>query len=250
MKVAYWDTEQQGGRPPRLLGEIKGTPTIRLFKPKKKQRKEGSFSEKVVVDYRFERKVKDMREFAEQEMPNFVNRIVFPKEDWPKAHDKAERYELPQAIFFTKKSKTSALTKWLSTEFRRRLLVVEVPPTAKNQDIYKQYGLDKENDLPALIIVKPSSSSSSSHGEEQQQELVRYTDGDFTRRKLHRFLSDHANKEPVYKPVVTATESKTENAEATKEGASKVTNEEKETKEQQHQASSEEEGPKKVHVEL
>jgi len=35
VKIAYWDTEQNGPRPP-MLGEFQGTPTIRLFKPKKK----------------------------------------------------------------------------------------------------------------------------------------------------------------------------------------------------------------------
>eukprot|EP00980_Cylindrotheca_fusiformis_P025239 scaffold13311_cov161-Cylindrotheca_fusiformis.AAC.5 len=37
VKVAYWDTKQRG-RPPALLGKIEGTPTIRFFKPKKKQK--------------------------------------------------------------------------------------------------------------------------------------------------------------------------------------------------------------------
>ena len=48
--IAYWDTEG-GSRPPRLLGEYQGTPTIRLFKPKKKQRNPKTHSEKLVLDY-------------------------------------------------------------------------------------------------------------------------------------------------------------------------------------------------------
>jgi hypothetical protein len=37
-KIAYWDTEQ-GANPPRLIGQIKGTPTIKLFYPKTKKNK-------------------------------------------------------------------------------------------------------------------------------------------------------------------------------------------------------------------
>lgn len=36
-KIAYWDTEQ-GANPPRLIGQIKGTPTIKLFYPKAKKK--------------------------------------------------------------------------------------------------------------------------------------------------------------------------------------------------------------------
>ena len=35
VKVAYWDTETNGPAPP-LLGQIKGTPTIKAFVPSRK----------------------------------------------------------------------------------------------------------------------------------------------------------------------------------------------------------------------
>lgn len=183
VKIAYWDTEQRG-RPPALLGEIKGTPTIRLFKPKRKQK---GNKEKTVMDYNQERKAKDMRTFIEYNMPNYAERISFPS-DYTKAVAKAEKYGLPRAIFFPSKPKTSSVVKFLSTEFRRRLLMIEVVPTTKNEEIMSDFELTA-NDLPALIVVN------------EEGEKTKYTGGDFTRRKLERFLSEHATKEPVFKPL-------------------------------------------------
>lgn len=38
VNVAYWDTEQ-GANPPAIIGQIKGTPTIKYIKPSKKNKK-------------------------------------------------------------------------------------------------------------------------------------------------------------------------------------------------------------------
>ena len=97
--IAFWDTEQQGGRPP-LLGEIKGTPTIRLYKPKKKQG--DSNKQKVVVDYNYERKAVDMKRFVDAQMPNFAEKVDGEK-DLQAFQDKADRNGLPQVILFTAK---------------------------------------------------------------------------------------------------------------------------------------------------
>ena len=139
------------------------------------------------MDYNQERKAKDMRTFIEYNMPNYAERVSF-QSDYTKAVDKAKKYGLSQAIFFPSKPKTSSVVKFLSTEFRRRLLMIEVVPTTKNEPIMKDFGLTTD-DLPALIIVDESG------------EKTKYEGGDFTRRKLERFLSDHAKNEPVYKPV-------------------------------------------------
>lgn len=197
--VAYWDTEQRG-RPPRLLGEIQGTPTIRLFKPKKKQSKPETHSAKAVVDYRQERKVKDLQLFIEDQMTNYVERISFGKNDLEKAQAKAAKYGLPQALFFTSKPKTTALLKFLSTEFRRRILLIQVTPTTKNQSILQDYGLANSPDsLPALLIVTPE-------GEQIQYE------GGFTKRQLERFLSEHVLDEPVYRPLAENEQTDTDDA--------------------------------------
>lgn len=166
---------------------------MRLYKPKRKQRKPGSHAEKVVVDYRHgERTAKDMRAFLEDEMPDYSERITFGGKDLAKAMAKADRYGLPVALLFTTKPKTSPLVKFLSTEFRRRLLLVEVPPTTNNRPLLKEYGLDgddKETTLPALLVVSPGDGATP----------VRYDGDKFTRRHLQDFLSKYALKEAVYK---------------------------------------------------
>ena len=178
-KVAYWDTEQ-GGRRPSLLGEIKGTPTIRLYVPKPKQG--NSNHKKVVLDYNYERMAKDMKQFLDQNMPNFVEPI---RGNLTSFVDKADRHGLPKVLLFTSKARTSSLTKYLSTEFRRRLLLAEIYPTAKNKALMEAYGVE-EGKLPTLLVLR-------GEGEDR----IRYNGDGFTRHKLHSFLSTYALKTPV-----------------------------------------------------
>lgn len=215
--VAYWDTEQKG-RPPRLLGEIQGTPTIRLYKPKKKQAKPTSNADKTVMDYRFERKAKDMQQFIEDNMTNYVERVAFGMDDWKKIQAKAAKFGLPMAVFFTSKPKTTALLKWISTEFRRRLLVVQVSaPVGKNQPVLEHFGLNGAEAAPAMVVVTPGG------------ERITYTEGDFSKRKLERFLTEHAAKDPVYKPVMSEGEAA---ADSDKSASHDSTKEEEKSKEE------------------
>jgi protein disulfide-isomerase A6 len=179
VKIAYWDTEQ-GGRRPTLLGEVKGTPTIRLYIPKPKQG--NSNRKKQVLDYQYERKAKDMKQFLDQNMPNFVEPV---RGDLKPFVEKADRNGLPKVLLFTSKARTSSLTKYLTTEFRRRLLLAEIYPTSKNKALQKDYGIEADQ-LPALLVLRGDG-----------EEPVRYDGSDFTQRKLHRFLSDFALPEPV-----------------------------------------------------
>lgn len=185
VKIAYWDTEQ-GGAPPRLLGDFKGTPTIRLFNPKKKQG--NSNKKKAVLDYNNERKAKDMKQFVEGNMPTFIEPISGGKTGLSSFAAKAERNGLPQALLFTSKAKTLSMTKFLSTEFRRRLLIAEIHPTKPNKEIMELYGI---TDLPALIIIPPASSADS------PLDPIRYEGDGFQKHKLQSFLSTHALKDPV-----------------------------------------------------
>lgn len=169
-----------------MLGEIKGTPTIRLFKPKKKQ-KPGSFAQKVVNDFQYERKAVDLKRFVDAQMPDFVEKVKEPK-DLEKFMDKANRNQLPKALLFSSKPNTSPLTKFLSTEFRRRLLLGEVKPNKKNEEILEKYGITK---LPALIVIPPSA-----EGEEEAAPIV-YDGSNFKKNGLMSFLQKHALKDPV-----------------------------------------------------
>lgn len=186
VKIAYWDTEQRGGRPP-LLGEIKGTPTIRLYRPVPKQGP--SNAKKVVVDYNGERKAKDMKRFADGNMPDFIEKVR-SAEDLTKFEAKADRNGLPRVLLFTEKTSTSPLTKYLSTEFRRRLLLAEVRTVKpETKGVVEKYGISS---FPALVVVPPAGGD----GEEAPEPVMYEGDG-FTRNKLQTFLSKHALKDPV-----------------------------------------------------
>lgn len=187
VKIAYWDTEQKGRRP-TLLGDFQGTPTIRLFKPKKKQKSAGTNVQKIVTDYQFERKAVDMKRFLDAQMPDFVEKIKDPS-DLAKFEDKSERNALPRVLLFSSKPNTSPLTKYLSVEFRRRLLVAEIKPNKKNADILEKYGVTK---LPALVVIPVSTAEG-----EGDAAPIRYEGDGFTKNKLSGFLSKHALKEPV-----------------------------------------------------
>ncbi len=58
VKIAYWDTEKNSGPAPFVLGEIRGTPTIKLLRPKRKAK---TNKQKDVVDYNMERKAADSK---------------------------------------------------------------------------------------------------------------------------------------------------------------------------------------------
>lgn len=155
-----------------------------MYKPKKKQGP--SNKRKDVIDYNFERKAKDMKKFVDEQMPNFIDRISGAK-GLQSFEEKADRNGLPRALIFTSKPSTVPMTKYLSTETRRRLLVGEVYPTKPNKEIMEKYGV---TDLPALIVFP--------HGAEEGAEPIVYDGDGFSKNKLHSFLSKYALKDPVF----------------------------------------------------
>lgn len=203
-KIAYWDTEHSG-RPPFLLGEIQGTPTIRFFKPKPKQ-EPGKVNQKLVLDYNQDRTAVALKRFGDYYMPNFVESIK-DNTQLDAFQEKALRNVLPKVILFTSKDKpTMPLPKYLSTEFRRRLLLGEIKPSARNHDkLLEQFGISKDM-LPALVVLPLVQGAI-----DDDLMSVTYGDpvifpgsgsgGDFTKNKLTTFLSKYALKNIVpYKP--------------------------------------------------
>lgn len=192
--IAYWDT-QGGSRPPRLLGDFQGTPTIRLFTPKRKPRKPGTVSEKNILDYQHgERTAADMRKFLEYQLPNYSERVKFGKEDYDRLSNKAKRFGLPMAVVFTTKAKTSSTIKWLSAEYRRKLFFVEVPPSDKNEGLEAEiFGATGGNDAASatLYVVSPDGG------------VVQYEGDSFARRKLQDFLKPHALTKPALEPLAS-----------------------------------------------
>lgn len=177
---------------------------------KKKQRKKGSNAEKTVTDYKHgERNAKDLRKFLEYQMPNYVERVKFGRSDYDKVAAKANKYGLPIALIFTSKGTTSTTVKWLSTEFRRKLLIVEIPPTAQNESLRAELvgggGNEDTNTsvLPAMYVLPPTVSSNNNADPDYGGIIAKKYDGDkFSRRKLEDFLNIHALPEPVLEPII------------------------------------------------
>lgn len=143
-----------------------------------------------MVDYSNERKATHMKRFVDEHMPDYSEKVVHGQKDLDAFEEKANKYGLPKAVLFTSKSDTMPLVKYLSTEFRRKLLLAEVKPTKKNQAIMEKYGV---TDLPALIIIPVGSEDT----KEETALPIRYDGNKFTKHKLYKFLSKHALKKLV-----------------------------------------------------
>lgn len=153
VKIAYWDTAQ--GNPPRLVGQIRGTPTIKFIYPNDKKNKRNTNKKKIVSDYNGERKAQAMYEFAAGRMPNYLNRISSTR-DLEKFGNKADQYALPKVILVTKEPRSSTISKSLSTTFRRRALVAEVRATKPNKEVIEKLGLKdwlSDSSAPKTVAV-------------------------------------------------------------------------------------------------
>lgn len=187
VKIAYWDTEKSG-QAPSVLGEIRGTPTIKLLRPKRKAK---TNKQKDVVDYNMERKADDMSSFALDLMPSFVERVNGP-EDFEKFKTKAKKFGLPMMLFFSEDRRILNEMKFLSTEFRKRVLIAQIPFSKKeNKNIFFEYGVRGR----ALIVVPPSTEYGGEQDEpvegNQQPRDVVY-DGKWSLHRLQSFFSEHA----------------------------------------------------------
>lgn len=181
-----------------MLGEIRGTPTIKLLRPKRKAKTNKS---KDVVDYNMERKADDMASFSLDLMPSFVERIA-GEEDFTKFKNKAAKYGLPMMLFFSEDRRILNEMKFLSTEFRRRVLVAQIPFTKKeNKNIFFEYGVRGQ----ASVVVPPGDG----------KDVVTF-DGKWSIHKLKSFFSQHALKEEV-SPVKAEEKKDQEREQATKE---------------------------------
>lgn len=178
VNIAYWDTEQ-GANPPGIIGQIRGTPTIKYIIPSKKNKK-NQYTKKTVLDYNGAREVKPMMDYAVSSMPNFVEKIDNQK-GLEKFTTKADEYGLPKVLVFSKSATTSSMIKAISTEYRRRALVGEIKATKNNKAILEQY---KVKDLPKVVLVKPDGT------------VVEF-DKKPSYNALDFFVGKHALKKPV-----------------------------------------------------
>jgi len=152
VKIAYWDTA--AGNPPRLVGQIRGTPTIKFLYPSKKNKRDTN-KNKIVSDYNGERKASAMYSFAVGRMPNFIQRIK-SENDFTKFAEKADKYALPKIVLITRESGTPVEAKSISTELRRRALVAEIRASKPNKDLINKFGLDdwlRDKSGPKTVCV-------------------------------------------------------------------------------------------------
>mmetsp|Transcript_49261 Transcript_49261/g.73310 ORF Transcript_49261/g.73310 Transcript_49261/m.73310 type:complete len:142 (-) Transcript_49261:329-754(-) len=140
-----------------------------------------------------------MKKYVDTQMPNFIEKVNGQK-GLSAFEEKATRNGLPQVLLFTSKANTSSLTKYLSTEFRRRLLLGEVYPSKTNKEIMEKYGVTS---LPAMIVIPPG---------DAEAEPIRYDADGFSRHRLHSFLSKHALKDKVF-PKKKEKEAKSQHSE-------------------------------------
>jgi len=184
VKIAYWDTAQ--GNPPRLFGQIKGTPTIKFVVPSKKN-KRTSNKKKSISDYRGERKSPEMISYATSMMPNHIVKLK-KADDLTGFIAKADKYALPKVLLFTKAKATQALTKALATEFRRRALVATIKLSKANMELIKKFKVStKENNV---LLVLPD--------EGEPVKLAKK----YTWKAASAFLETHALAKPYFEDDV------------------------------------------------
>ena len=131
-------------------------------------------------------------------MPSFVERINGP-EDFEKFKTKATKYGLPMMLFFSEDRRIMNEFKYLSTEFRKKVLIAQIPFAKKeNKNIFFEYGVRGQ----ALLVVPPVD-------EEGNQPQDTVFDGKWNLHRLQTFFSEHALKEEVKpKPKVEEEEKK------------------------------------------
>lgn len=135
-----------------------------------------------------------MSTFALDLMPTFVERVIGP-EDFKKFKVKATKYGLPMVLFFSEDRRIMNEMKFLSTEFRRRVLIAHISLAKKeNKNIFFEYGVRGQ----ALLVVPPTHPNDEDElGETNKQPDVVAFDGKWNLHRLSSFFSEHALKSEV-----------------------------------------------------
>jgi protein disulfide-isomerase A6 len=149
--------------------QVKGFPTIKLFPSKLTEvpKQKGAYH-KVPEDYQGPRSAAGLANFALSKLPSFVV---------PVTSSNLEKFlgqELPKALLFTNKDKTSDLYIALSIDFHHRMVLGEAKHSDKK--LVEQYGV---TNFPTLLVIKDG------------QEPVKY-DGKLSHEPLFKFLSQFA----------------------------------------------------------
>lgn len=129
--------------------------------------------------------------FALDLMPSFVERVNGP-EDFERIKNKATKYGLPMMLVFSQGQRIMNEMKYLSTEFRRRVLILHIPFTKKeNKNLFFEYGVRGQ----ALLAVPPADGDDQEGSSGGNREIV--FDGKWSLHRLQTFFSEHALKSEV-----------------------------------------------------
>lgn len=154
--MAYWDTAQ-GNPPANIVGQIRGTPTIKFIAPHRKN-KRTSNRKKQVSDYNGERKADAMLDYARGMQPNYAT-YINGEVAMSKFEAQADKYALPKVVVVSKEVSTSPITKYISTQFRRRALIGNLIASKPNAAVLKRLGLtdwldDKSSEKTIMLFLR------------------------------------------------------------------------------------------------
>merc|ERR1711862_899621 len=147
------------------------------------KRKGKNNKQKHVVDYNLERKASDLSTFALNSMPSFVERVSAP-EDYDRIQAKADKFGLPLFLVFSGRLPNEF--KWLSTEYRRRVLVAHVGTKKELKELYFKFGVIVNG--KAVLVVPPAGEGDATEG---SQRAVSF-DGKWVMHRLKPFFDEHA----------------------------------------------------------
>lgn len=159
-----------------------------MFVPSRKSAKNA----KRVEDYEQAREVKDLVRFATSRMPNFVERVKTAKE-FDAVQAKRRDWGLPMVLIFSQSGSTSSTLKALSTEYRRRVIVVE-HKVGKGSEISAKFGVSI---FPTVLGFQPPDSN-----DEQPTK--------FDKQPKYNALDSFFRKMALKKPVTKKQEPKEE----------------------------------------
>ncbi|KAI9491047.1 hypothetical protein BDB00DRAFT_834980 [Zychaea mexicana] len=158
--------------------DIKGFPTIKVFRPELKKDKRTGVMTKKPTDYPGARDAKSIVDYLLAWQPSDVR---FIKSDASKAKSKksmsiddffsTDNSTLPKALLFTDKAATSPLYKALSVEFggSGRMLVGEVKKAEK--DLVTEYGVSS---FPTLFVASPTAGHVAYQGKLKHEPLAAF----------------------------------------------------------------------------
>jgi hypothetical protein len=157
---------------------------LKLILPELEQTKRGTNSKKIAVDYKGNRTTKALKSFLARRMPDFSQRVTLGETEMAVVRAHAEQYSLPVAMWFTHNSETSTFSKFLSTEFRGRLVMVEIESIENNTGVLEEYGFSNSTEFPELLIMPANSVWS-------KESTIRYEEDKFTIAQLKNFVSQY-----------------------------------------------------------